>query len=401
MKNELLVHYWQMSEWLFVSLKKDFHHKLCKNIQEKLNSSKKNCFYKILDCPKWHAQRIFTQFNRMTITELEKLRKFAGIDKTQIEQNIESLGCHEDGTIIKNPKLPFNMKDLFYVASHLMFDGSYRDKRGCYFYAYEPSLVEYHRERLSKFGEVPINFIEVENQLYFSHTLGYISKQILEIETFKSTKTYLSEKMKKLAKGNKILADEIIKALIIDEGRIDDKIEAELANEKLVNNIYKVASFYYKLTKITSRTREIDFKVKPEWIYNSTVWKINFCANSFKELLNSISPLPIDYKEESLKFLVELQSRDYNQRNVYETKKLIVASLLKSPKTIEELAKELLVKQTTIRAHLRGHPTYSEDLISLGIIEKIDEKVLRRGGYAKAGIYGIRNINKATEFLDR
>lgn len=399
-ENNLLVHYWELPEGFFISLKSNFHERLCGEVQNRLKNNKKNCFHKLLNCSKWHAQRLFTQFTRLTIIELEKLREFVDITKEEVEQNIETLGCHENRTIIKNPKLPFQIKDLVYVASHLIFDGSYRDKRGCYFYAYEPSLVEYHKKRLSELGEVPINFIEKENQLYFSYTVGFIAKKVLEIETFKSTQTYLSKKMKNLAKENKFLADEIIKASIIDEGRVDDKIEIELANQRLVNDIYDIANQFYKLTKVTSRTRDIDFKTKSEWTYNSTVWKINFSADSFKDMLNSLSPLPIVYKQENLGFLSKRQSRDYNQRKMYETKKLIVRSLMKNPKTIEDLAKELLVKQTTIRAHFKGHPTYSDDLLSLGIIEKVDEKLLRRGGYAKADVYGIKDTNKATEFLN-
>ncbi len=398
-KENLLVRYWQMPGDIFISLEPNFHAKLCNSIQLKLDNSRKNCFHKILHCPKWHAQRLFTQFNRMTIKELEILREFANISKEEAQNNIKSLGNHEDGTIIKNPKLPFNLKNIVYVAAHLMFDGSYREKGGCYFYSYEPSLVEYHKKRLSEFGSVPINFIANENQLYFSYTIGYIAKKLLEIDNFNSTQTYFSEKLKKLAKHNKELVDEIIKALIIDEGKVDDKIEAELANEKLVNDIHDLINEHYKATKITSRTRTIGFKNNPKWIHTTTIWKIGISASSFKDLYNSISPLPINYKEENLKFLFDRQSRDFNQRKLGETKKLIVKSLLEKPKTMDELAKELLIKQTTIRAHLKGHPTYKNSLINLGLIDKIDEKLLRRGGYAKVGIYGIKDIDKAKEFL--
>ncbi len=38
--------------------------------------------------------------------------------------------------------------------------------------------------------------------------------------------------------------------------------------------------------------------------------------------------------------------------------------------------------------------------LELGIVDKIDEKILKRGGYAKVGIYGIKDIDKANEFLD-
>ena len=401
MNNELFVHYWQLPDNLFVSLKPEYHERLCKTIQAKIRDNHKNCFYKILNCPKWHAQRLFNREIRFTLKELEILRDFTEITRDEIEINFESIGNNEDGTIIKNPKLPFQLKDLVYVCAHLMFDGSYRDKRGCYFYAYEPSLVEYHKKRLSAFGEVPINFIDKENQLYFSYTVGYIAKSFLEIETFKSTKCFLSEKLKKLAKGNKILVDEIVKALIVDEGRVDDKIEAELANEKLVNGLYFLIGDYYRLNKVASRTRTIVFKNNPKWTHTTKSSRLVFNASNFKEIYKSISPLPIDYKEEGLKFLFDRQNRKFNQRKMGETKKLIVKSLLSQPKTMEELAKELLVRQTTIRAHLKGHPTYKDSLISLGLVEKIDEKILRRGGYAKVVIYGIKNVMKANELISK
>ena len=396
--DELIIHYWQLPKDLFISLSPQLHIKLCLLIQKKTLNNCKNCFYEILKCPKWHAQRLFTRFNRMTIKEIEILREFADISREEIEREIESVGCHERRTIINNPKFPFQLRDLFYVASHLMFDGCYRERKGCYFYSYETSLVDYHRKRLYEFGEVPINFGKNDNHLYFSYAIGYITKNILEIDNFRSTKTFLSKKMKDLAKDNKILTDEIVKAIIIDEGNIEDKIEAELANERLIKDLYEVASRYYRLTKIASRT--IKFKDNPKWTHTTTLWNIGFSAKSFQDLHKSISPLPIDYKEENLKFLFERKNRLFNQRKAGETKKLIVKSLLENPKTIEELSKELFMKQTTVRAHLKGHPTYNSSLIGLSFVDRISEKILRRGGYAKVGIYGVTDINKAKEFLN-
>lgn len=398
MNRNLLVHYWDLPNDIFISLNPDFHRKLCLLIQEKINYKFKNCFYKILNCPKWHAERLFNREIRFTLKEFEILRNFSKINKEEVELNIETIGNKEDGSIIKNPKLPFHLKDIFYVASHLIFDGSFRFKKGGYFYAYENSLVEYHKERLSKFGEVPTNFLEKENQLYFSYTLGYIASKILEIETFKSMKCNLSKKFKSLAKENKILVDEIVKALITDEGDVEDKIEIELANQNLINSLYEIISTYYKLTKLSSRTRYIYFKENPTWNHILNAWKFGFSAKSFKDLNNSISPLPINYKEENLKFLIKRQDSGIH-RKTNETKKLIVKSLLENPKTIMELAKQLVVKQTTIRAHLKGHPSYRDSLINLSIVNKINEKILRRGGYAKVDIFGIKNLEKAKNFL--
>jgi len=388
----LLIHYWQLPEDLFVSLKDNFHKRFCLKIKEKTNYNFKNCFHRILYCPKWHAQRLFTKYTRFTIKELEVLRKFAEISEQEVEKEIESLGNHEDGAIIKNPNLPFHSKDIFYVASHLIFDGSFRFKHGCYFYAYEDSLVEYHKKRLLAFGEVPINLIKRENHLYFSYTIGYIVSKVLDIETFKSTKCYLSKRFKELAKENKILVDEVVKALIIDEGAVEDKIEVELSNKQLVEDLYEIINFYYELTKITTRTREFCFKLNPKWIYISNVWKIGFSASSFKNLFLSISPLPIDYKQENLEFLYKVKTCGWKQRKHHgETRRLIVLSLLNKPKTLSELAKELCMKQTTISAYIKKLP----------VITKVNEKILRRGGYSRVNVFGIRDISNAQEFLSK
>jgi DNA-binding transcriptional ArsR family regulator len=208
----------------------------------------------------------------------------------------------------------------------------------------------------------------------------------------------LSNKFKLLAKENKVLTDEIIKALIVDEGWIEDKIKVELANKELVKGLYEIISHHYMLAKLISRERH-NISFKGLWNHDLSVWGFEFSAKSFQDLHKSISPLPIDYKQEALDFLYERQTRGYNQRKSNETKKLIIRSLLENSKTIGELAKELLVKQTTIRAHLKGHPSYREALIKLGIADRIGEKILRRGGFTRVGIYGIKNKKKAIDYL--
>ena len=189
--------------------------------------------------------------------------------------------------------------------------------------------------------------------------------------------------------------------MIIDEGYIRDKIEVELANEKLINDLYYSIKQHYPLNSLISRTRNIHFKDNPKWNQVLHAWKFGFSANCFKEIYNSISPLPIDYKQESLKFLFDVKHRGYNQRKMGVIKKMIVESLLKNPRTIDELSKELMVKHTTISSHIRGSSTYSICLIKRGIVEKIGEKNYRKGGYARADLFGIKDIDKAKEFISK
>ncbi len=400
-KEGLLVHYWQLPDNLFVSLKEDFHIYFCDLIKVKTGYNYKNCFYKTLNCPKWHAQRLFTRYTRLTLKELEVLRAFVGISREEIEQNIESIGNFEDGTIIRNPKLPFHMKDIFYVASHLMFDGCFRDKRGCYFYSYSDDLLEYHKNRLKSFGDVPMNFLVKDNQLFFSYTIGYIASKVLEISNFRSLEVYLSDKFKRLAKENKFLLDEFVKAMVVDEGAVDDKIRIELGNnEKFVNDIYQIISVYYELNKISSRERYVYFKKNPKWNHNLKSWKIEFSAISFTLLYESINPLPISYKQKNFELLYLRQNRSWYQRKYGETKKLIIKSLLEKPKSVLELSYELCVKNGTIISHLKGHPTYGESLINLGLVKKVEERILVKGGYAKADIFGIVDEEKAKKYIE-
>lgn len=391
-KEVLLIHYWQLPEDIFVSLEKEFHEKFCLVIKEKTNYDFKSCFQKVFRCTDYHSRRLFNQEIRFTIKELNELVEFSKIPKEEVENNVKTIGNHEDGTIIKNPKFPFHLKDLFYVASHLIFDGSFRFKKGNYFYAVENSLVEYHKKRLTIFGEVPTNYIENEEQLYFSYTIAYITAKILEINNFKSVECILSEKFKNLAKENKFLTDEIIKALIIDDGEVGEKIRTELSNQKLVEDLHKIFSTYYKLNKIWSRTRFIEFKGgKKKYNHIGTSWIFSFSTESFIELFNSISPLPINYKEENFIALVNIQNRKWYKRKPNETKELILKSLLEKPKSINELANELNVNQSTIRSHLKGAPTYSENLIKSGKVIKIGEKILKKGGFSKVEIFGMKN----------
>ena len=107
-ENDLFIHYWQLPQELFVSLNPNFHKEFCSIVQEKTGYKFKNCFYKIINCAKWHAQRLFTKKIRFTIKELEKLSEFAGISREEIEKNLETLGNQEDGAIIRSPNLPFD-----------------------------------------------------------------------------------------------------------------------------------------------------------------------------------------------------------------------------------------------------------------------------------------------------
>ena len=89
--------------------------------------------------------------------------------------------------------------------------------------------------------------------------------------------------------------------------------------------------------------------------------------------------------------------REWKRRKPKETKKLIVKSLLEKPKSVLELANELCIKNGTVLSHLKRK---TNSLMSLEIVKKVEERILRKGGYAKADIFGIANQEKARKYLE-
>ena len=73
--------------------------------------------------------------------------------------------------------------------------------------------------------------------------------------------------------------------------------------------------------------------------------------------------------------------------------------LLKKPKSIQELSNELLVKNNVVSVHLKGNHNKKNSLYSLGIVEKICEEILHKGGFARRDIYGIIDEEKAKEYI--
>ena len=68
---------------------------------------------------------------------------------------------------------------------------------------------------------------------------------------------------------------------------------------------------------------------------------------------------------------------------------------------VAETYSPIILLQPESMPSVKGHPNYRTPLMKLGIVEKVDEKILRRGGYTKVGVYGIKDIVMAQEFLKK
>lgn len=355
-----------------------------------------------LNMPFWKTPRIFNGKNRIPIGLLETLQKQCydvnneKFSTENIEKNIVSLGTHAHEGIYK-PKFPFKLNDLVYVYSHLIFDGS-AGLKGSYFMAAEKDVLEYHKNRLQNFGEIKTNFVEDENQLYIPWIIVYIIKKNFDTNSFKSLEAFIPPELKAIAMENKEIANEFVKAAIIDEGWIEDKISFAISNRKLCKDVWEISGSHYGVGTFPNKPRErigITGKRVLEWR-----WII--LSKSMKDFYENIE-LPISHKQEKVKFAVKRQSRNWKQRKPKETRKMIVKSLLNCPKSIKELSFEMNIRTTSVLNLINGvHcPTKeSVGLKELGLIEVLEYRRNSKGERTgKFPIYYVRNEQSAKNFL--
>ena len=174
--------------------------------------------------------------------------------------------------------------------------------------------------------------------------------------------------------------------MLIDEGAIEEKIEVELCNKKLIEDLYSILKDHYILRPISTRKRFSGY----HWDRGdlSESWNLNFSIKSCSLLYKSISPLSIVYKEKNLQLLFKLKERKYTF-NSKQIKEDIIKTLSESPKTIEEIAQSTIMHRSLIRKYLYGKVNGS-NLLELGIIEKCGEKILRKGGFTRAPIFQLK-----------
>lgn len=399
------IHFNDLPEGILIELEPEFCKKFCRTILNIEGLKSKLSFGEVTDIKGWKAARLFNSENRFPVKLLETLRRKYFLNNTKfsienIEMNIKSIGMHSDNyNRIYNPNLPFDIKDLTYVWAHLVFDGCGRPK-GSYFMAPQDELLEYHKNRLQAFGKISINFNEKGKQLYVPWTLVYIVKEIFQVNSFKSLEARVPKILKELAMKNKEIANEIIKAAIIDEGWIEDKISFAISNEKLCRDVWEITKPHYEVGRFPEKPRirrGITNKRLPEWR-----WII--LSKSMKDFYDNIS-FPLSHKQERLEFVVKRQSRRWYKRKPNETKKLITKSLLKSPKTIKELTFELNVRTTSILNLINGIHCKSQntdglkDLGVVGILHYRRNPIGKRTG--KFPVYGIINKEKSLIFLGK
>ncbi len=384
---------------IYVELDREFREILLKTAVSSIGLSKKSDVAKVLNTYYEQAQKIWKEETRLTINQLEYLRKLCNFTIEEVEKAIKSLGIRSDNKKrIYDPKLPFSIKDFVYVYSHLVFDGCV-SKRYSYFLAYEKELLDYHVVRLKNFGRVDNKFFEKDKQLYIPHVIIHIIRNTFGPNSFKSLEAKIPKELKELATRDIEIANEIIKAAITDDGWIEDRISFSVANEHLSKDVWEIAKAHYDVGKFPDKPRErIGISGKP-----AIEWKWSILSSSMKKISENIK-FPLSHKQERLEFAIRRQNRQWYKRKPKETRKLLIKSLLEKPKSTKELCFELNIRSTSILNLINGIHCNSQNtkgLKELGIVDILEYRTNTPGERTgKFQIYFVKDKEVAQKFME-
>jgi len=240
-------------------------------------------------------------------------------------------------------------------------------------------LINEFKKDLQFFGKVNVREYKrirknnaVLTIIEFPKVIGHLIRYLYNVEIV-FPKTRLSPSIFQLPKN---LVSQGIRAFVDDEGSMKvSELRVYSANRKLLKDLVKLIrlKFPKKINKITP------IRVSSE--RGSKCYYFAFLASDLKNY-NKLIGLSHPKKLSKLKLAIDIQTRNWSQRRWGETRSLILNSIIKSPKTSYDIAKEVQITQRTVNKYLNGFKDkgrFYPGLIEKGFtkpIKKVKEGVL-------------------------
>jgi len=286
-----------------------------------------------------------------------------------IENNVSSYKT-KSGEInaINNPVFPIKDSPSFReIVLHLMADGSVESYAG--YYNYENSTkLEFIEQIKNVFGDCEYKIYP--HHVHFSMTIPHILSHYLNID-FHGKRCRIPQKF---FNGNREKLIAILRAMIIDEGTIDNSnVRIDSSNKPFLNDVKSIAL-------------KLDYKCGKIWESKGPIFRFNILAESVEKLYLNIRPLPIKKKENQLILACESRNRKWKYFIPGTTKLRIITELLKHPKSSVELSWKLNMHRKMLNYHAKW-------LKSKGIIEVSGKSIY-------AYIWQIKDRNKAKSFIN-
>ena len=309
------------SDKIYVFLNKNYRKELIKNSMNLLNC--KNYFELSL----WINKKLKTKFNGgdvkywvrgkrldertgkvhpkfMSLNTVIGLIKLNNEKIEELERNILSYRSGNRGLRINNPLLPIKVTpELDSIVIHLFGDGAAGDFTPSYTQKNKSAVDNFIRKMENSFGifEKSIYFTQGKYQVKFPKAITDVISEYYKIDSYNSYKSKIPEKILKRADNKFKLA--CIVAYILDEGNIRDVISLGSVNKELINGIRNlVLDCNYKCSNINFNAKSNPYR------FTISVKEIERFFNEIKMLSNQFPTCNLDFKNESLNFIIKRRS---------------------------------------------------------------------------------------------
>lgn len=315
----------------------------------------------------------------ISLIDLKKICDAIDVNMNDLQEYVIELKTSSRSGVIKNPKLPLSVvPETFAILGHLLGDGYGGENGNCaYVNTRKEALYNFVCKLTKAFGDVEYSINLKHNRVIISKIVPKILKKYFQISDFRSSKSYITQKV---FDASKECLAEFVKAIIIDEGRIADSgIQIELsANKELTKNIQKICE---KGLGYTCSSSGKSFFIS---------------CQSFPKVLEDMKDLIIIEKQKMFTKWFSRKSRKWYNRKRGVTKKEIVKLLLKKQMSTKELASEIGIKNDAVRTQIIGYHLNGKHipgLLDLNLIE------IKRMGRKDTRIFGIKNEDKVIKFM--
>jgi len=315
----------------------------------------------------------------ISLMDLKRICNAISVDINSLQKHVIELKTGSRSGIIKNPKLPMSIvSETFAVLGHLLGDGYGGENGNCaYVNTCREALYNFIGKLTKAFGNVEYSINLKHKRIIISKIVPKILKNHFQIYDFRSSKSYINQKVFEAPRECLV---ELIRAIIVDEGRIfDSGIQVELsANPKLTEDLQKICE------------RRLGY------VCNSYDGGFIISCQSFPRVLKDMKHFKIPEKQKMFLKWFNRKSRKWYNRKRGITKEEIIKLLLKKEMSTKELASKIGIKNDSVRTQIMGYYLNGKripGLINLDFIE------VKRKGQKNTRIFGIKDIDKIIEFV--
>jgi len=304
------------------------------------------------------------------ITSLKKLCYALGLEINSLQNQVQEIKASSRAGIIIKPQLPLQIiPETFAVLAHFLSDGYGGEKGNACYISKSPEAMDNFIVKLKvSFGDVDHSILKKHWRVIVAKIVPKILKKYFQILDFRTGKVVFPEQIFSYPRPFLV---ELLKAIIIDEGRIGDGGIEILFSPKSC------------LTEVSRRLcKKLGYQVQN---YKKSAI---ISVKSFDMIKEDMGDFVIPSKQAAFLKHFTLKNRKWYNRHRGHTKAEILKLLRKQDLTIKELGYLLNIGTGNLRDQLIGYNLQGrriKGLLELGLVE------VKRIGWRNGRVFGIKS----------